>query len=238
MRNVNPALYAYFQRKGIAVEAMATAHAIAAFRVLVAEGRQAVAGLIARSPVPRDEACLYTPDYDAMMAAAPNSGDARVHAALAGPAVSGGGVALLEAGEAGAAGGSGGAAGGGAAPAPSPAHTLAAAPGAAAAAKAAAQQRAAWEATSASLATRYGVPDAASASVDVSPLHPSVNPGAAARVAHAAAVTRPRTAEDLDAAQLRKSSRRSSGQHRDGAATGIPGAGAGAGAGGSGSSER
>jgi uncharacterized protein len=43
MRNVNPALYAYFARAGVAVEPMATPHAIALFNTLTAEGRRVAA---------------------------------------------------------------------------------------------------------------------------------------------------------------------------------------------------
>lgn len=38
-------------------------HAIATFNTLVQEGRRVAAGLISRSPVSRDDACLYTPDW-------------------------------------------------------------------------------------------------------------------------------------------------------------------------------
>lgn len=64
--NVNPALYGYFSRKGIAVEAMTNMHAISTFNVLVAEGRPVCAALVSQDPVSRDDACLYTPDAHLM----------------------------------------------------------------------------------------------------------------------------------------------------------------------------
>lgn len=53
-------------------------HAIATFNALAAEGRRVCAGLISRSPVPRDDACLYTPDW----APRASEADARLQAAL------------------------------------------------------------------------------------------------------------------------------------------------------------
>jgi len=64
--NINPSLYGYFSRKGIAVEAMTNAHVISTFNVLVAEGRPVCAALVSQTPVSRDDACLYTPDVQLM----------------------------------------------------------------------------------------------------------------------------------------------------------------------------
>ena len=67
--DVNPALFGYMSRRGVALEVMTTAHAIATFNVLVAEGRPVCAALVSRAPVSRDDACLYSPDADAPVSA-------------------------------------------------------------------------------------------------------------------------------------------------------------------------
>jgi uncharacterized protein len=60
--NVNPALFGYLSRKGVALEVMSTANAIATFNLLQAEDRPVCAALISREPMSRDDACLYTDD--------------------------------------------------------------------------------------------------------------------------------------------------------------------------------
>ena len=60
MAGINPSLYAYMSRKGIALEALTNTHAISAFNTLILEGRHVAIALISRVPVPRTEACLYT----------------------------------------------------------------------------------------------------------------------------------------------------------------------------------
>jgi uncharacterized protein len=60
--NVNPALFGYLSRKGVALEVMSTANAIATFNLLQAEDRPVCAALISREPISRDDACLYTDD--------------------------------------------------------------------------------------------------------------------------------------------------------------------------------
>jgi uncharacterized protein len=60
MENINPSLYAYFARRGISIEAQSTVHAIAAFNMLVREGRPVAAALVARTPMTRDDASLFT----------------------------------------------------------------------------------------------------------------------------------------------------------------------------------
>ena len=54
-------------------------HAIATFNTLVAEGRRVAAGLVSRTPVSRDDACLYSPDWSL---ARETDGDRRLQAAL------------------------------------------------------------------------------------------------------------------------------------------------------------
>jgi hypothetical protein len=53
-------------------------HAIATFNALAAEGRRVCAGLISRSPVSRDDASMYTPDW----APRASEADVRLQAAL------------------------------------------------------------------------------------------------------------------------------------------------------------
>lgn len=98
--DVNPSLYGYFSRKGISVEPMSTVrgvrtprgpachttfpppipqmHAIAQFNALCLEGRRVAVGLISRSPMSRDDACLY-----AHGGAVQTAADRRLEAALA-----------------------------------------------------------------------------------------------------------------------------------------------------------
>lgn len=59
MRNVNPALFGWFSRRGIAVEHMSTKHALSTFNVLNREGRGVAAALLSRKPVSREEGCYY-----------------------------------------------------------------------------------------------------------------------------------------------------------------------------------
>lgn len=62
IENVNPAVYGYMSRRGVAVEVLTTAQAISMFNLLLGEGRAVAAALVAASPVSRDDACLYTED--------------------------------------------------------------------------------------------------------------------------------------------------------------------------------
>jgi uncharacterized protein len=129
-RHVNPAVYAYMARHGIAVEVLGTvrrlpfsfrlrpplllsphlaaahapqAHAISTFNLLQSEGRPVAAALVSLEPVSRDEACLYTGERAEELV---SYHDARVARALAVEGVGrGGGQRLL---------GGGGGGGGGA----------------------------------------------------------------------------------------------------------------------------
>jgi len=60
--DVNPALFNYLSRKGVALESMPTPAAIATFNMLANEGRAVCAALVSRAPVDRDEASLFTAD--------------------------------------------------------------------------------------------------------------------------------------------------------------------------------
>jgi NADH dehydrogenase [ubiquinone] 1 alpha subcomplex assembly factor 3 len=59
MRTIHPELYGYFARRGVAIEPMATKHAISTFNVLNGDGRDVAAALLSPEPLTRDEACLY-----------------------------------------------------------------------------------------------------------------------------------------------------------------------------------
>jgi len=78
--NVNPALYAYCARRGMALEALPTPAAIATFNELVAEGRAVAAALVCATPMSRADACLYT---HAPAAAAASAADRRLARVLA-----------------------------------------------------------------------------------------------------------------------------------------------------------
>lgn len=55
----DPVLSATLARRGIAVEAVATKHAVATFNVLNEEGRNVAAALVSRDPMPIEETYLY-----------------------------------------------------------------------------------------------------------------------------------------------------------------------------------
>eukprot|EP01138_Halocafeteria_seosinensis_P015258 gb/GECG01015573.1/.p1 GENE.gb/GECG01015573.1/~~gb/GECG01015573.1/.p1 ORF type:complete len:185 (+),score=13.02 gb/GECG01015573.1/:1-555(+) len=59
MKEVNPILFGHFARNGVAVEHMASKHAISTFNVLNQEGRGVAAALLCRTELPRDEWCCY-----------------------------------------------------------------------------------------------------------------------------------------------------------------------------------
>jgi uncharacterized protein len=59
MLNIHPELYGYFARRGVAVEPMATKHAMSTFNVLNGDGREVAAALLSEEPLTRDECCLY-----------------------------------------------------------------------------------------------------------------------------------------------------------------------------------
>jgi NADH dehydrogenase [ubiquinone] 1 alpha subcomplex assembly factor 3 len=62
IENINPAVYGYMSRRGVAVEVLTTAQAISTFNMLLAEGRAVAVALVSATPVSRDDACLYTED--------------------------------------------------------------------------------------------------------------------------------------------------------------------------------
>jgi uncharacterized protein len=164
--HVNPALYAYFSRRGVSIEAMTTTQAISTFNVLASEGRPVCAALVSREPVTRDEACLYTPDAAARV----TKQDREILAALAADVLPADRAMLLEGGKSGegdsaegpaAAAAAAAAAARSAGPSP-PASTPAAAPADPP------QTVRLVEAKSAAIATRYGYPGALPP--DISPL--------------------------------------------------------------------
>ena len=195
--NVNPALYAYLARRGIALEALPTGQAISTFNELVAEGRAVAAALVCATPMTRADACLYV---HAPAAAAASPADRLVGRVLARDVDAATAQRLLE----------GGTRGGGAAmttEASEEAAAVAAEAAAVAAVSPEAELRAAESLAAAGeesqrLSRLYGYPGA------LPPDAPIVNAPAAARLA--AALTRPASEEDRREAARRAGSRRSS----------------------------
>jgi len=181
--NVNPVLYPYLARKGVSLEVMSTPNAIATFNTLNSENRRVAAALLSRVPMPRDEACLYTPD------AVESPADRALKRLLS----RGGGAAaandprLLE----------------GAAEAPPEAAASAAA---ASAARTSSSRRAALEAASRDIGRTYGYPTANLADAPIEQVADAALPSEADAPATR---TKPRSVEEYMDSRARRGQRRS-----------------------------